>query len=297
MTSTSVLLERLAQRTLIADGAMGTMLQAAGRQGGECGELWNLTQPDKIRAIHTAYLEAGSDIVLTNTFGGTCSRLREYGEEGRVREINRAAARLARQAADPFGAIVLGDIGPSGEMMEPYGEVPEEEMIAAFSEQAEGLVEGGVDALIVETMTAANEMAAALDAAVQAADGIPVIASFSLQKTGGAYRTMMGETVAQCTEIAIAHGAAIVGCNCGLGIGEMIEVVREMRAATDRPIIAQPNAGLPELVAGAIIYRQTPAMMADKVPLLVEAGASIVGGCCGTNPDFIRLVREKVGTE
>lgn len=285
-------MEILSDRVLVTDGAMGTMLQAAGLKSGQCGEQWNVIEKAKVQAIHRAYLTAGSDIVLTNTFGGSTFRLKEYGFENQASLFNRAAAELARETADEFGALVFGDIGPSGQMMEPYGPVTEEEMFDAFRRQARALVEGGVDALIVETMTSSVELVAAVRAARECAGDLPVVASHSFDRVKVGFRTMMGETVAVCVERAIAAGADIVGANCGLGIEDMIEVVREIRAATDRPIIAQPNAGLPEVLGGKVVYRQTPRQMADRVPALIAAGASLVGGCCGTDPEYIGLVKQ-----
>jgi 5-methyltetrahydrofolate--homocysteine methyltransferase len=290
----SKLMDQLARRVLVTDGAMGTMLQAAGLKSGQCGEQWNATEKAKVQEIHRAYLKAGSDIVLTNTFGGNTFRLKEYGFENQAPLFNREAAKLAREAADEFDALVFGDIGPSGQMMEPYGPVTEEEMFDAFRRQARGLVEGGVDALFVETMTSAAELAAAVRAARESAGDLPVLASFSFNRVKVGFRTMMGETIAACVEKAIAAGADIVGANCGLGIEDMIEVVKAIREVTDRPIIAQPNAGLPEVVGGKVVYRQTPQQMAARVPELIAAGAGLVGGCCGTNPEYIGLVKKLV---
>lgn len=287
------LLERLQERPLVTDGAMGTMLQAAGLKSGECGEEWNVTHRADVQAIHRAYLEAGSDIILTNTFGGSRLRLKEYGKEGDAARFNRAAAELGKAVAGEFNALVFGDLGPSGQMLAPLGKVTEEELFEAFREQARALVEGGVDALIVETMTSAGELAVAVRAARSVGD-LPVLASASFNRARDTYRTMMGESVAFCVEQALAAGADIVGTNCGIGIEDMARVVREIRAATRRPIIAQPNAGLPEVVEGKVVYRQTPEAMAERVPALLEAGARLVGGCCGTTPAFIRLTKEKV---
>jgi len=287
------LLERISERVLVTDGAMGTMLQAAGLKSGDCGEAWNVSHKADVQAIHRAYFEAGSDVVLTNTFGGSRFRLRENGHGDDVEAFNRAAAELAREVAAGFDGLVLGDIGPSGQMLEPYGTVSEKEMVDAFRQQAQALVQGGVDALIIETMTASSELVAAVRAARECTD-LPVLASHSFDRVKVGFRTMMGEEIAFCVERALEAGADVVGSNCGLGIEDMIEVVRAIRAATDKPIIAQPNAGLPEVVEGKVVYRQTPEKMAERVPELIEAGANIVGGCCGTNPVFIELVKALV---
>jgi 5-methyltetrahydrofolate--homocysteine methyltransferase len=290
----SRLFERLRHGVLVCDGAMGTMLQAAGLPAGHPGELWNVEQPQNAEAIHRAYLEAGSDIVLTNTFGASPLRLAEGGLATRTAELNIAAVRAARRAADDFGAMVFGDIGPSAQLMEPYGEVSEETMYSSFLAQAQALASARVDAIIVETMTALDEMIVAIRAARNASMETPIVASFSFKKSSGGYRTMMGETVAQCVEGASSAGASIIGTNCGMGIDEMIEVVREIRASTYKPIIAQPNAGLPEVAGGKLTYHQTPEMMVEKVPLLIQAGATIVGGCCGTGPNYIRLLKNRI---
>lgn len=284
------LFDRLSERSLVADGAMGTMLQAAGLRAGECGEEWNVIRRDAVKSIHRAYLEAGSDIILTNSFGGTRHRLAEYGKADQVEPYNRAAAELAREVADEYKALVFGDIGPSGKMLQPYGEATEEELFVAFREQAQALASGGVDALIVETMTASTELALAVRAAKEVSD-LPVFASYSFNRVRDGYRTMMGEKLDACVQVALNEGADGVGSNCGLGIEDMIEVVRQLRAATDCPLICQPNAGLPEVVEGKIVYRQTPREMAEQVPQLIDSGAGIVGGCCGTNPEYIQLVK------
>lgn len=288
------LLERLKERVLICDGAMGTMLQAAGLDSGGCGEVWNVNHPEKVKAIHRAYFEAGSDIVITNTFGGSPLRIKEYGLRDKVQEINRAAAQNARVVADEFDGLVLGDIGPTGQLLQPNGNLTPEEVFEGFREQSQALVEGGVDGLIVETMISAEEMALAVRGA-RACTDLPIIACISYDKTRFGYRTMMGEKVDQCVKLALDAGADIPATNCGLGIEDMIGVVEALRACTDKPILAQPNAGLPEVVKGRVIYRQSPEDMASKVPALIQAGANIVGGCCGTTPEFIRRLKESVG--
>lgn len=291
----SRLLQRLQNEILFADGAMGTMLQSFGCRTGECAEAWNLLHPDRILDIHTSYINSGSNIITTNTFGGTSLRLREHKLESQVAEINSAAAEIARGAARPYGAFVFGSIGPSGFSK---GHDNDNKLAEAFAEQAQTLAKGGVDALILETMTNTTEMLIALREAITASERrIPVIASYSIQKHNNRYCTSVGESIEECVILAAQAGASIVGCNCGLGIDEAIEIVAEMRRVTDLPIIAQPNAGLPEFRNGEYIYHQTPEIMAQRVPQLIASGANIIGGCCGTNPEYIRLIaKAKAGS-
>lgn len=275
---------------LVVDGAMGTFLQALGLQPGECPELWCLTHPDEVRSIHRRYREAGSDVVECNSFGGSRYKLRHYGLESRVAEINRAAASLAREVAGDT-QHVLGSIGPTGEFMEPYGDETEAAFFDAFAEQARALEEGGADAVIVETMTAIEECCAAIRA-VRACTGMTVIASFTFDpQLQGGYASMMGVHPAQFAVAAAEAGAHIVGSNCGLGPDPMIHIVRELRGSVPTlPLLAMPNAGMPELVDGKTVFRETPEMMAQKCIGLHKAGASLIGGCCGTTPAHIAAI-------
>jgi 5-methyltetrahydrofolate--homocysteine methyltransferase len=290
------LLERLtAGEILVCDGAMGTFLQARGLQPGECPELWCVDRPDDVRAIHASYREAGSDIVECNSFGGTAYKLKHYGLEGTVHDINIRAAQLARDVADGT-QYVLGSMGPTGEFMAPLGLATEEEFIAAFGAQAKALEEGGADAVIVETMTALEEAAAAVKA-VKAATSLVVIVSFTFDpQVNGGYATMMGVTPEAFARAAVEMGADVIGSNCGTGPDDMIKIVGAIRAAApDTPIIAMPNAGMPVVEDGETVFKETPEEMAAKVPLLVEAGANIIGGCCGTSPAHIAAMKEAVG--
>jgi 5-methyltetrahydrofolate--homocysteine methyltransferase len=290
----SALARALAERVLLGDGAMGTQLQGAGLESGGCGEAWNLDHPERVLAIQRGYVEAGSDCLITNTFGGSRVMLERHGEGGRVAAINEAGARLARQAFGERPGFVLGDIGPFGGLMEPYGEISAATVEAAFREQARALVRGGVDAIIVETQTALEEIALALAAAREA--GAPmVIGSFAFDKMldHDEVRTMMGVSPEQAAEFLAEHGADILALNCGTGVDMRMaaDVVRRYRSVSGLPVMAQPNAGQPELVNLRVVYNESPADMAAGLPPLLAAGAAIVGACCGSTPDHIRALR------
>ncbi|MDP6490497.1 MAG: homocysteine S-methyltransferase family protein [Kiritimatiellia bacterium] len=289
------LLQRISSgQILVCDGAMGTFLQARGLQPGECPELWCIDRPDDVRAIHASYRDAGSDIVECNSFGGTSYKLKHYGLDGTVHEINRHAAELARDIADGR-QHVLGSMGPTGEFMAPLGLATEEEFIAAFGAQAKALEEGGADAVIIETMTALEEAAAAVKA-VKAQTRLVTVVSFTFDpQLNGGYATMMGVTPEAFARAAVEMGADVIGSNCGTGPDDMIKIVAALRAAApDTPIIAMPNAGMPVIEDGQTVFKETPEEMAAKVPLLVEAGANIIGGCCGTSPAHIAAMKTAV---
>lgn len=297
------LLEALKERVLLGDGAMGTQLQLAGLPPGGCGEAWNLDAPDKILAIQRAYVDAGSDCLITNSFGGSRIMLERHDEEGRVREINRASAEIARRAFGGKEGYVLGDIGPFGGLMEPYGEIPESRVREAFGEQAEALVSGGVDAIIIETQTALEELGIAI-AAAKAAGAPAVIGSMAFDKlqSGDEVRTMMGTSPEQAAEFMAEAGADIVALNCGTGIDMRlaVDIARRYRSVCNLPIMAQPNAGLPVLENMKVVYKETPDEMAEGLEELLDAGVRIVGGCCGSTPAHIRKFREvldRVGTQ
>ena len=285
----SRLLNRIATgELLISDGATGTYLQNNGLEPGGCPEEFNASRPEVIRGMAAAYFEAGSDMVETNSFGGSRYMLAKYGHGDRVEEWNRLAAELAREAA-PEGCFVLGSIGPTGEILEEKaGTADAGEMYEVFAEQARGLAAGGVDAVCVETMSdATGEMKLAIRA-VKEASGLPVVATVCYDRGPRGLFTMMGDTPQSAAETLAEAGADVVGSNCGIAIGDMIEVITAMRQAIDLPILTHINAGIPRIEAGAIVYPDTPELMAEQLDRVVEAGANIIGGCCGTGPEHVR---------
>jgi 5-methyltetrahydrofolate--homocysteine methyltransferase len=274
-------------KTLIADGATGTMLMAAGLDPGTPPEAWNIEFPDRITTLHQSYLTAGSQIILTNTFGGSRIKLAKRNVGERAYEFNLAAARIARETA-AGRAYVAGDIGPTGELMQPLGTLTYEDALAAFTEQAQALGEGGVDAIWVETMSDLNEARAAIKAAHNATD-LPVFCSLSFGKRS---RTMMGISPKQAAEQLWPLGLAAIGLNCGEGLGMVAEVLRQYREALPgATLIAKPNAGLPKLVQGETVYDVEPADFAAQMLGFIGEGAQIVGGCCGSGPAFISALK------
>lgn len=274
---------------LIADGATGTMLQKAGLEPGSAPERWNLENPEAVRTLHKSYLEAGADLILTNTFGGSRVRLEMDGLGNCVYEINLAAARLAREAAGT--ALVLGDVGPTGSLLEPFGTLSFDEAVQSFSDQITGLYEGGVDALLVETMSDLNEARAAMEAA-RSICSLPLIVSFSFDTHG---RTMMGLKPSTAVLELLKEGVDVIGANCGLTLTDTLKAVQEMRSTAPQAVIlAKPNAGLPrDLGEGdELFYDVTPQIMADYAKKFAEAGVKIFGGCCGSSPEHIKAVAE-----
>jgi 5-methyltetrahydrofolate--homocysteine methyltransferase len=283
--------KRLKTEVLLFDGAMGTMLMERGIGPGETSETWILSRPDDIAAVHQAYFDAGADIATTATFGATSIKLAHAGLSGKVAEINRKGAELAKSVC-PTGRFVAGDIGPTGKLLKPAGDADEGALRDAFSEQSEALAEGGVDLIIVETMMDVREALVALEAA--RATGLPVFVTVTFDKKPRGYFTMMGNKPADVAKALAGAGAAAVGTNCTLRITDMVDLVSEMRAATDVPIIAQPNAGKPDPTGGTTTYPDGPEVYAAGTPELIRAGARVVGGCCGTTPETTRRMREVI---
>jgi 5-methyltetrahydrofolate--homocysteine methyltransferase len=286
--------EKIAERgVLISDGAWGTMLMAQGLAPGECPELWNVERPDAVRSIAEAYIAAGADIVTTNSFGGSRIKLDAYALADRTAELNRAAARLSREAAGET-VNVAASMGPTGKIL-MMGDITEEELSAVFREQAIALEEGGADACCVETFSAIDEAVLAVRA-VKEHTKMEVICSFTYQAiASGVPRTMMGVTPAEMAAAALEAGADILGTNCSQGSEGMVAVVQALReAAPGVPILVHPNAGMPVLTDDGERYPESPAFMAGCVPALRDAGACVIGGCCGTSPDHIRALREAV---
>ena len=281
-----VIAQLLVGGPVLTDGAWGTQLQDRGLQAGECPDAWNLLYPERVEEVARAYVEAGSQVILTNTFRANRLALERYGLAERTADINRAGVEISRRAA-AGKALVFASIGPSGRML-VAGEITEDELVATFREQARALAEAGADAIVVETMADLTEARLAVTAALET--GLPVVASMVFDSGRNKDRTMMGVTPEQAARELSAVGAHVIGANCGQGIVGYVEICRRLHAATDRPIWIKPNAGLPEMVEGKAVYRVTPAEFASYVPALLEAGASFVGGCCGTTPDFIRAI-------
>jgi methionine synthase I (cobalamin-dependent) len=288
MNPNSLLPRLLASGPVLTDGAWGTQLQARGLALGEFPDAWNLTHPEKVAEVARAYVDAGSQIILTNTFGANRLRLAEAGLADRVAEINEAGARLSQEAA-AGRACVFASIGPSGRML-LSGDTTPEEIAAAFCEQATALVRGGADALVVETMTDLEE--ARLAVAAAKATGLPVVASMVFDSGRDKDRTMMGTTPEQAAAGLVAAGADVVGANCGQGIAGFVKICARLKsAAVGHRVWIKANAGLPEVRDGKVYYATTPEQFASHVPALLAAGADFIGGCCGTSPEFIRALR------
>ena len=289
------LLERIgAGEVLISDGAMGTFLHAKGLTAGECPESWCVSHPDVVKSIAAAYVAAGSDIVETNSFGGSAYKLKPYGFAEKVTEFNRAAAILAKEVIGVKG-YVAASVGPTGHIVEDEGgDVSERQLYDAFKQQVLALAAGGADAICVETMSSLAEAVQAIRAAKENT-GLPVICTFTFEPGVKGFRTMMGLRPDRAAREAAAAGADIVGANCGNGIANMIEITKQMRAAVPGvPILIHANAGMPVVEDGKTVFKEAPDYMASRVLELVAAGANIVGGCCGTNPDHIRAMARVV---
>jgi len=286
------IIEKIAEgRILISDGAWGTFLHKKGLKVQECPESWNTERPGDVEEIAQSYVDAGADIVLTNSFGGSPFKLAAYGLQDKTFELNKAAAEISRRAAGDQ-VLVMGSMGPTGKMI-MMGEIPEEELLEGMKEQTRGLVAGGVDGIVVETMSDLEEARITI-AAIKSVTDLDVACTFTFSKTQtGEYRTMMGVGVAEYLEMTFKAGVDVVGANCGNGTAGMIEIVKEIRGIDpDIPVLVHANAGLPEYKDGETVFPESPGEMAPQMKTLVAAGANIVGGCCGTTPEHIRFIKQ-----
>ena len=286
--------EAVKERPLLGDGAMGTQLMLAGLEQGNCGEEWNLTHPERVLAIQRRYAEAGSDCILTNTFGASRIMLNRHGNAGQTAAINRAGVAIARQAFDRKPGYVIGDIGPFGGLLEPYGDFSEETVREAFEEQAAALVEAGADAIIIETQTSLEELGLGIDAAKKAR-ARTIIGSMAYDVTldGSNFRTMMGIDPERAAAFMEERGVHMVALNCGTGMDmeRARQAVLRYREVTDLPVMVQPNAGQPKLVNMKVTYDETPEQMVRGMVPLLDAGANLIGACCGSTPEHIRAFR------
>jgi 5-methyltetrahydrofolate--homocysteine methyltransferase len=290
----SAIYEALEKGILISDGAMGTMLQGKGLTDGGAPELWNVENPTAIEEVLEEYAAAGANLITTNTFGGTRGRLQMHGLEDRLFELNKAGAEIARKVADRHpGCFVMGDVGPSGELMEPMGTMTVDEAMAIFADQIKALVAGGVDAILIETMSDLQEVEAAVKAAKEVAPELPVIVTFSFDTN---MRTMMGVKPEVAVKTLAAEGVRIIGANCGRGVDEMRIIAKELTGA--RPegvfIITQSNAGLPKLVGDEFIYDGTPEEMAKYAQDMKDLGVNVIGSCCGSSPAHTKAMAATV---
>jgi len=275
---------------LVADGAMGSLLMEHGLEPGDAPESFNLSRQDVLREVAGLYLDAGAEVVQTNTFGGSALKLAAYGLDDRTEEINRLAVEAVRKIVDGK-AYVSGSCGPCGRTLLPYGDAEPDDVRESFRRQIGALVEAGVDVLCVETMTDLTEAKLAVEAARDVSADIPVMATMTFDATPRGFYTIMGVDVPGAAAGLLEAGANLVGSNCGNGIENMVAIAREFRACTDTPMLIQSNAGLPRLVDGQVVYSETPEFMAEHAAEFLELGVEIVGGCCGTTPEHIRALR------
>jgi len=282
--------ERVRRGLVLYDGAMGTMLFAQGLVDGESPEPWNWERPEIVGGIYRAYYQAGSDVVQTNTFGGTPIKLSERDLQERTHEANLVAARAAR-ALCPEGRYVAGNVGPIGKFLQPMGEYTKAEFQENFETQVRGLVDGGVDLISIETMYSLDEAVAAVRGAKKVCD-LPVSVCMTFDKNPRGFFTLMGETVPRSMEVLAAEGADVVGSNCSHGSPVFLELTRLIRDSTGLPVIIQPNRGRPTLEGGSVIYKQTAAEFIDDMKVIVGMGVNVIGGCCGTEPVFISGLRD-----
>jgi 5-methyltetrahydrofolate--homocysteine methyltransferase len=292
------MLDELKKRVLVSDGSTGVELQRRGLEAGHPPEKWNISHPGVIKNLYLDYFKAGADMVTTNTFGANYLRLKNYGLESKVYYINKLSAELANEVK-PEGKFVNGDVGPIGEALEPYGTVTLKEAEDYFREQIKGLRDGGVDAIIIETMMAVEEVEIAIKVAKEETK-LPIIATMTFEFGKAGFRTPWGVDTETAVVRMISAGADVIGANCGRGFDEMIGIIEKMSVYIEKnfeiryPLIAQPNAGIPDLVDGTPVYKETPELIIPKVRKLLELGVRIIGGCCGTGPEHIKVIRKLV---
>lgn len=285
------ILDLVKERVVLLDGGMGTELIRHGFPQGECPESWNVEKPELVKKIHLSYYDAGSDAVLTNSFGGNKIKLASHGLGDKCHELNYAAAQLAN-ATKPEGKFVAGSMGPTGKFLKPHGEHTEEEFEEAYGVQAKALTEGGVDFLLIETQYDLKEALCALRGA-RKSSSLSVFVTMTFNRNPKGYFTIMGNSVAQCVEELEAQGVPAIGTNCTLNSADMVDLLKIMRDATPLPLIAQANAGQPSLSSdGKVTYSQEVEDYVQYIPQMIKNGANIVGGCCGTNPDYIKRMAE-----
>jgi len=290
------LLERLKEETLVCDGALGTMLMQNNMPKDVCPDLWGTENSDLLSSIHKSYIESGADMITTNTFGANRIKLKRFNLEDKVADINKRAVEIAHEASKDK-AYILGDIGPTGEYLKPVGGIEPEEMLHNFKEQAELLSKAGVDAIILETMSDMEELKQAI-MAVKESVKLPLIASMTFQiLEGKGFRTTSGISIPQFVDYSLLAGCDVIGANCSLVIDEMIQLISEIRALSTTFIIAQANAGMPKIVDNDTVYEESPEKFAEAMPAIVKAGANIIGGCCGTTPEHIRKIKNKISTQ
>lgn len=291
------ILRLLDQRILVIDGAMGTMLQENGLESGECPELWNMTHPEIVSKIHNAYLDAGADIILTNTFGANGIKLGKYNQHHQLEEINQQAVKLAREAVDGYKEkysleeiFVAGSVGPTGEILEPYGPLKSEEVYRGYRDQITEMASSGVDMIILETFYNLDEIKIALKAVKENSD-LVVFASMSFDEN---LKTIYGITPEKAVEALFQEEADGVGANCGSGPEVLYQILSRMRTITDAPLLVEPNAGIPYLENNSVIYPASPREMADYAEKFAQLKVNIIGGCCGTTPEHIKAIVQKI---
>ncbi len=286
------ILDLVKERVVILDGAMGSLLINQGLQIGIPPESWNVTNPEKVQKIHLNYYNAGSDVVLTNTFGGSRLKLSAHNHGERVEEYNIKAVEIAREIC-PEEGYVAGDVGPSGKFLPPVGKVTLDDFEETFLEQTRTLANAEVDFFFIETMVDLKEAESAVKAAKRTSN-LPIFVSITYKKTKRGYFTIMGNSVDQCVNTLRKAGADVIGANCTLSSNEMIDLIPQIRQFTDLPIVAKPNAGKPQLIEGKTVYLTSSKDFAEDIFQMVEKEADIVGGCCGTNPQFIEKIVQRV---